>query len=57
MEKQGALIADRPGIISAGELLSGGQSIALTRTGERLRHMRRFVVRDTVRIFPVLFPM
>jgi len=40
MEKQGASVADRLAMISAGELLSGGQSIAFSHAGERLRHMR-----------------
>ncbi|OJA13774.1 hypothetical protein AZE42_07463 [Rhizopogon vesiculosus] len=41
MEKQGAASADRPPMVSAGEMLSGGQSIAFTHVGDRLRLMRR----------------
>ncbi|KAG1727107.1 cytochrome P450 [Suillus lakei] len=41
MEKQGAASADRPPMVSAGEMLSGGQSIAFTHAGDRLRLMRR----------------
>ncbi|KAG0697279.1 cytochrome P450 [Suillus ampliporus] len=41
MEKQGATSADRPPMVSAGEILSGGQSIAFTHAGDRLRLMRR----------------
>ncbi|KAG2137965.1 cytochrome P450 [Suillus clintonianus] len=41
MEKQGAASADRPPMVSAGEMLSGGQSIAFSHAGDRLRMMRR----------------
>lgn len=47
MEKQGALVADRPRHIAAGEMLSGGLSIGFTRAGDRFRRMRRFVVCHT----------
>jgi hypothetical protein len=46
MEKQGGLLADRPHLIAAGEMLNGGLSIPLAPVGERWRRMRRFVVRD-----------
>ncbi|KAG1804670.1 cytochrome P450 [Suillus subaureus] len=41
MEKQGGLLADRPHLIAAGEMLNGGLAIALTPAGERWRRMRR----------------
>jgi len=41
MEKQGGTIADRPRMIAAGELLTGGLSIGFAPAGDRLRRMRR----------------
>ncbi|KAG2137960.1 cytochrome P450 [Suillus clintonianus] len=41
MEKQGGLLADRPRMVAAGELLSGGLFVAFTHTGDRHRRMRR----------------
>ncbi|OAX31873.1 cytochrome P450 [Rhizopogon vinicolor AM-OR11-026] len=41
MEKQGGTLADRPRMIAAGEMLSGGLSIGFVHTGDRLRRMRR----------------
>jgi hypothetical protein len=42
MEKQGKLLADRPRVI-AGDILTGGLSLALAHAGDRLRQNRRFV--------------
>jgi hypothetical protein len=47
MEKQGGILADRPRMIAAGEMWSGGMNITTVRAGDRLRRLRRFVVRDT----------
>ncbi|KAG1875680.1 cytochrome P450 [Suillus subluteus] len=41
MENQGKLLADRPPMIAAGELFSGGMSIGFIPFGDRLRRMRR----------------
>ncbi|KAG1875735.1 cytochrome P450 [Suillus subluteus] len=41
MENQGKFVADRPRMIAAGEMLSGGMSIALAPFGDRFRNMRR----------------
>ncbi|KAG1727108.1 cytochrome P450 [Suillus lakei] len=41
MEKQGASLTDRPRMIAAGEMLSGGLAIGLTHAGNKLRQMRR----------------
>ncbi|OJA14906.1 hypothetical protein AZE42_10550 [Rhizopogon vesiculosus] len=41
MEKQGASVADRPRMIAAGEIFTGGLSILLAPVGDRLRRMRR----------------
>ncbi|KAG2032860.1 cytochrome P450 [Suillus americanus] len=41
MENQGKFVADRPRMIAAGEMLSGGMSIALAPFGDRFRRMRR----------------
>ncbi|KAG1875733.1 cytochrome P450 [Suillus subluteus] len=41
MEDQGKFVADRPRMIAAGEMLSGGMSIALAPFGDRFRNMRR----------------
>jgi hypothetical protein len=46
MERQGKFLADRPRMIAAGEMLSGGMSMALTPFGDRFRRMRRLVVCD-----------
>jgi hypothetical protein len=43
MERQGGLLADRPRMIAAGEILSGGQSIGFMHVGDKFRRMRRFV--------------
>ena len=42
MEKEGAALVDRPRNISAGEILSGGMRVLLTRYGDRFRKMRRY---------------
>ncbi|KAG2137952.1 cytochrome P450 [Suillus clintonianus] len=41
MEKQGGSLADRPRMIAAGEILSGGQAIGFMHAGDRFRRMRR----------------
>lgn len=41
LEKQGGLSNDRPSMISTGDMLSGGQSIAFIHAGTRLHQMRR----------------
>ncbi|KZT41168.1 cytochrome P450 [Sistotremastrum suecicum HHB10207 ss-3] len=41
MEKQGALLADRPRSIAAGEILSGGKRTLLVQQGERLKRLRK----------------
>ncbi|KAG2137961.1 cytochrome P450 [Suillus clintonianus] len=41
MEKQGGSLANRPRMIAAGELLSGGLFVAFTPAGDRHRRMRR----------------
>ncbi|KAG1875730.1 cytochrome P450, partial [Suillus subluteus] len=41
MENQGKFVADRPRMVAAGEMLSGGMSIALAPFGDRFRRMRR----------------
>ncbi|OJA14179.1 hypothetical protein AZE42_11889 [Rhizopogon vesiculosus] len=40
MEKQGGILADRPRMIAAGELLAGGLTIGFAHAGERFRRMR-----------------
>jgi hypothetical protein len=47
MENQGKLLADRPPMIAAGEMFSGGMSIAFIPFVDRLRRMRRLVICDT----------
>ncbi|KAG2049577.1 cytochrome P450 [Suillus hirtellus] len=41
MEKQGRMLADRPRLIAAGEILSRGLSLGFCHAGDRLRRMRR----------------
>lgn len=41
MEHQGAVLADRPRMVAAGEILSGGLGLTLTPFGEKLRQKRR----------------
>ncbi|KAF8551926.1 cytochrome P450 [Imleria badia] len=41
MEKEGASLADRPRTIAAGETLSGGMRVLSSRSGDRLRRIRR----------------
>ncbi|KAG2342045.1 cytochrome P450 [Suillus weaverae] len=41
MEHQGAVLADRPRMIAAGEILSGGLGLTLTPFGEKFRRKRR----------------
>ncbi|KAJ8579865.1 cytochrome P450 [Rhizopogon salebrosus TDB-379] len=41
MERQGGSVADRPRMVAAGEILSGGQNLAFAPVGDRLRLMRR----------------
>lgn len=40
MEKQGGALGDRPRMIAAGEILSGGQSIGFMHAGDKFRRMR-----------------
>ncbi|OAX33123.1 cytochrome P450, partial [Rhizopogon vinicolor AM-OR11-026] len=40
MEKQSGSLVDRPRLIAAGEILSGGLSLVLTPSGDRFRRMR-----------------
>jgi hypothetical protein len=44
LEKQGALVADRPRMIAGGEMLFGGLMIIFAHIGDRFRRMRKFVV-------------
>ncbi|OAX32607.1 cytochrome P450 [Rhizopogon vinicolor AM-OR11-026] len=41
MEKQSVTVADRPRMVAAGEMLSGGLSVAFSPAGDRFRRMRR----------------
>jgi cytochrome P450 len=41
LEKNGAATGDRPRIISAGEVLSGGMRVLLTPQGERFKKLRK----------------
>ncbi|KAG2133694.1 cytochrome P450 [Suillus clintonianus] len=41
LEKQGGVSNDRPSMISTGDMLSGGQSIAFSHAGDRVHQMRR----------------
>ncbi|OAX37091.1 cytochrome P450 [Rhizopogon vinicolor AM-OR11-026] len=41
MEMQGGSVADRPRMVAAGEILSGGHNLVFTPVGDRLRQMRR----------------
>ncbi|KAG1807819.1 cytochrome P450 [Suillus subaureus] len=41
MENQGKFLADRPPMIAAGEMLSGGMSVGFAPFGDRFRRMRR----------------
>ena len=41
MQKHGADLADRPRMIAAGDIVSGGMRTLLTPGGERLRRLRR----------------
>ncbi|KAJ8587525.1 cytochrome P450 [Rhizopogon salebrosus TDB-379] len=41
LEKQGALVADRPRMIAGGEMLSGGLMIIFAHIGDRFRRMRK----------------
>jgi len=50
MEKQSGSLADRPRLVAAGEILTGGLSIGFAHVGDRFRRMRRFVVYDTAQI-------
>ncbi|KAG1797387.1 cytochrome P450 [Suillus plorans] len=43
MEKEGALLVDRPRSIAAGEMLSNGMRVVLARYGDRLRRLRKAV--------------
>ncbi|KAG1764745.1 cytochrome P450 [Suillus occidentalis] len=40
MEKQGGALGDRPRMIAAGEILSGGQSMGFMHAGDKFRRMR-----------------
>jgi hypothetical protein len=44
MEREGAVLVDRPVSVSAGETLSGGMRVLLTPAGERFKKMRKWVV-------------
>jgi len=54
MENQGKLLADRPPMIAAGEMASGGMSIAFIPFVDRFRRMRRSVICDTFPHLPCL---
>jgi len=41
MEKEGAALVDRPRSIAAGEMLSGGMRILMSRSGDRFRRLRK----------------
>ncbi|KAG1899835.1 cytochrome P450 [Suillus fuscotomentosus] len=41
MEKQGRMLADRPRLVAAGEILSRGLSLGFCHAGDRLRRLRR----------------
>ncbi|KAG9313212.1 cytochrome P450 [Chiua virens] len=41
LEKQGAVLVDRPRSVAVGEILSGGMHLVLQPAGDRLRRMRR----------------
>lgn len=43
MEKEGSALADRPPMIAADELLSGGNRITLIGSGERFRRFRKAI--------------
>ena len=43
MEKEGSALADRPPMIAADELLSGGKRISLMGSGERFRRLRKAI--------------
>ena len=43
MEKEGSALADRPPMIAADELLSGGKRISLIGSGERFRRLRKAI--------------
>jgi len=43
MEKEGSALADRPPMIAADELLSGGNRITLIGSGERFRRFRKVI--------------
>ena len=43
MEKEGSALVDRPPMIAAGELLSGGKQITLVGSGERFRRLRKVI--------------
>lgn len=43
LEKNGTKCADRPPAIAGQDIISGGMRVLLSREGERLRLMRRYV--------------
>ena len=43
MEKEGSALADRPPMIAADELLSGGKRVTLIGSGERFRRLRKTI--------------
>ena len=43
MEKEGSALADRPSMVAANELLSGGKRITLVGRGERFRRLRKAI--------------
>ena len=43
LQKQGVATLDRPRLIAASEILSGGMRTVLTRAGPRIRKLRRYV--------------
>ena len=43
MEKEGSALADRPPMIAADELLSGGKRVTLVGSGERFRRLRKAI--------------
>lgn len=55
MEKEGASIADRPRLIAAAETLSGGMRVVSSRSGERLRKIRRWCFSGLHAYFVLIF--
>ena len=43
LEKEGAVTADRPHSVAAGDIMSGGMRVLIVGVGERLRKLRRYI--------------